>query len=135
MTKFLTYVKSSCITLHGSMFGHSHYIYCLEEESTHSGPRVSKNIGLETMKHFEPQTSQKKNRQRLWCYTKSSHIIICSKMFQYLQNHILLRQTKITFTASRQILLSVKLSNKIWFYSFFFLISFDVLLISCHFLK
>ena len=85
LTKFLTYIKSSCIILRGSMFGHSHYIYCLQEESTHSGPRVSKNIGLEVMKHFEPQTSQKKNRQRLWCYTKSSHIIICSKMFQYLQ--------------------------------------------------
>ena len=64
MTKFtriFNYIKSSCIILCPQMFGYSYYIYCLQEESTHIGLRVSTNFDLEVSKHFKPKKSYKKN--------------------------------------------------------------------------
>ena len=82
LTKFaktLNYIKSSCVIFCAKIIGYSHDIYCLQEESTHSGLRLLKNLDLEVLKHFWFKKSHNTSRhisQRFWNYTKSSYIIL-----------------------------------------------------------
>ena len=96
-TKVLNYIKSSCIIFCTKMFGYSHCIYRLQEESIHFSLRVLRNFGLEASKHSCHKNYRRKidkNLQRYVSYTK----------FPYVQNvsippkHILLTRTKSIFT-------------------------------------
>ena len=94
MTKFTTilnYIKASCTIFCTKMFGYSHYIYCLQEESTSFGPRVLTSFGLEVLKYLWLRNHTRKIEKickDYWMipnYTKSTYITFCTKMFWTLQ--------------------------------------------------
>ena len=43
------------------MSGHSHYMYCLQDESIHSDLRVMTHFDLAVLAHFGPKKLYKKN--------------------------------------------------------------------------
>ena len=79
--KILKNINSSCITFRAKMFGYSHCIYCLQEESIHFDLMVSANFGLETSRHFSTKNYTRKFDKTL----KLLYIVFCPKSFRYLQ--------------------------------------------------
>ena len=76
-TKILNYIKSSCIIVCTKMSRYSHYIYFLQEKSTHFGLRILTNFGLGVSGHFE---RKKIPQEKL---TKFTRIFELYQVFMY----------------------------------------------------
>ena len=82
--KILNCIKSPCIMLCAKLFGYSHYIYCLQEESIHFGLRVLKKFDLKVSGRFGQSIMQEK-LPKFPTIFELHQVLIRSKMFWYLQ--------------------------------------------------
>ena len=97
--------------------GYIHYVYCLHEESTHFGLKVSINFDMELSVQFGPKNHTRKIDKSLRTYflfqnfsIPPNHILpICTKSIHFPPDFILIFVTKIvsiTFFSSSDIIYS-----------------------------
>ena len=116
--KILNYIKSSYIIFCAEMFGYSHFLYCLQEESIHFGLRVLKILVWRYKNILSPKNHTRKIDKipNVFCIIGSLHM---TQSVSTPSNRILLTYDKNIFTISHQFLLSTNFINKNQFYSFF----------------
>ena len=98
-TKFLNYIKSSCVIFCDKMFKYSHYIYYLQDESTNFGVRVLRNFDLRCQNIL----SQKNHTKKLTKFRNIFELLqvfihnFFSRNVSISPNHILPTRTKNLF--------------------------------------